>query len=74
MFDDTIRLKLILLGDSGVGKSSILQRYYEDVFDSKIEVTNNAHFLEKEVTINEENVILEYSRTRRISFFNSNFC
>ena len=59
MFDDTIRLKLILLGDSGVGKSSILQRYYEDVFDSKIEVTNNAHFLEKEVTINEENVVLE---------------
>ena len=43
----------------GVGKSSILQRYYEDVFDSKIEVTNNAHFLEKEVTINEENVVLE---------------
>ena len=59
MFDDTIRLKLILLGDSGVGKSSSLQRYYEDVFDSKIEVTNNAHFLEKEVTINEENVVLE---------------
>ena len=59
MFDDKIRLKLILLGDSGVGKSSILQRYYEDVFDSKIEVTNNAHFLEKEVTINEENVVLE---------------
>ena len=59
MFDDTIRLKLILLGDSGVGKSSILQRYYEDVFDSKIEVTNNSHFLEKEVTINEENVVLE---------------
>ena len=59
MFDDTIRLKLILLGDSGVGKSSILQRYYEDIFDSKIEVTNNAHFLEKEVTINEENVVLE---------------
>ena len=59
MFDDTIRLKLILLGDSGVGKSSILQRYYEDVFDSKIEVTNNAHFLEKEGTINEENVVLE---------------
>ena len=59
MFDDKIHLKLILLGDSGVGKSSILQRYYEDVFDSKIEVTNNAHFLEKEVTINEENVVLE---------------
>ena len=59
MFDDKIRLKLILLGDSGVGKSSILQRYYEDVFDSEIEITNNAHFLEKEVTINEENVVLE---------------
>ena len=59
MFDDKIRLKLILLGDSGVGKSSILQRYYEDVFDNQIEVTTNAHFLEKEVTINEEKVVLE---------------
>ena len=59
MFDEKVRLKLILLGDSGVGKSSILQRYYEDAFDSEIEITNNAHFLEKKVTINEENVILE---------------
>ena len=57
--DEKIRLKLILLGDSGVGKSSILQRYYEDIFDETINITVNANFYEKEVTINEEKVILE---------------
>ena len=59
MKDEKFRIKLILLGDSGVGKSSIIQRYYEDIFDKDLKMTENANFLEKEMTINGEELVLE---------------
>ena len=59
MKDEKFRIKLILLGDSSVGKSSIIQRYYEDIFDKDLKTTENANFLEKELTINGEELVLE---------------
>ena len=53
------RIKLILLGDVGVGKSAIIQRYYEDKFDEYRLTTFNANFLEKEVTIKGQKITLE---------------
>ena len=50
---------MILLGDSGVGKTAIIKRYYDDKFEVNSELTYNAHYLEKEVIIDEENVCLE---------------
>ena len=52
-------IKIILLGDSGVGKSSIIKRYMEDKFDSNIAVTFGSNFLEKIITIKDKKVKLE---------------
>ena len=52
-------IKLILLGDMGVGKSSIIQRFSDDIFDQNIELTYNSNYIEKEVTIRGQNIILE---------------
>ena len=52
-------VKLILLGDAGVGKTSIIQRYNEDKFEDNIVTTLSSNFLEKEVNISHQNVILE---------------
>ena len=54
-----MRVKLILLGDIGVGKSSIIQRYNEDIFHEDKESTYNSYFIEKEIKINEQKIILE---------------
>jgi len=35
---DQLKLKIIFLGDPGVGKSSILNRYTQDKFDSNYQV------------------------------------
>ena len=59
MEDDKIRIKLILLGDSRVGKSSIIQRYYENKFDKESKITLDAIYFEKEVTIRGQQIILE---------------
>ena len=52
-------IKIILLGDSGVGKSSIIQRYYKDKFDANLLLSHSGSFIEKEITINEHTVKLE---------------
>ena len=57
--DDKIRIKIILLGDSGVGKSSIIQRYSEDKFEENPISTLSANYFEKEEIVNEQNIILE---------------
>ena len=44
-------LKVILLGDGGVGKSSLMNRYVCDTFDDKCFHTIGVEFLNKEVEI-----------------------
>ena len=43
--------KIVLLGDSGVGKSSIAQRFCFDKFDETHDVTIGGAYLQKLVTI-----------------------
>ena len=57
--DEEKSIKIILLGDSGVGKSSIIQRYYEDKFDENITATFGSNFLEKYVNLKGKQYKLE---------------
>ena len=59
LIEEKNRIKLILLGDVGVGKSAIIQRFYDNTFEENILTTFNASFLEKEVTIKGKKVVLE---------------
>ena len=42
-------LKIILLGESGVGKSSIILRYYKDKFDPHLPSTFGSTFIKKDL-------------------------
>ena len=57
--DSKTNVKLILLGDSGVGKSSIIQRYSEDIFDENLGSTYDSNFVEKKLRIKGHNINLE---------------
>ena len=59
MYENKTHIKVILIGESGVGKSAIIQRYYEDKFKENTFSTHFSNYLEKEVTINDEKYILE---------------
>ena len=48
--------KIILIGNSGVGKSSILQRYMKHVFDENYKITIGVDFLMKSLIINNRGI------------------
>ena len=48
-------VKLVLLGDSGVGKTAIALRYVRDEFDSKVKPTIGASFLPKSTSVEDTN-------------------
>ena len=58
MTDDVQKYKIIFLGDQGVGKSSILNRFSQDKFEQDYQATIGLDFHSKNATINRANVRL----------------
>lgn len=48
-----VLLKVIILGDSGVGKTSLMNQYVNRKFSNQYKATIGADFLTKEVTIDD---------------------
>jgi GTPase SAR1 family protein len=46
-----LAFKVVLIGGSSVGKSSIFQRYMQGQFNNKSQVTMSASFMEKVVPV-----------------------
>lgn len=49
-----IEAKVILLGDSGVGKSSLAQRYCHDQFSDNHDVTIGSAYMQQTVTLEDQ--------------------
>lgn len=54
-----ILLKVIVLGDSGVGKTSLMQQFVNKKFSQQYKATIGADFLTKDVTIDNKTVSLQ---------------
>ena len=52
-------VKVALLGDSGVGKTCIIKRYYEDEFDENSATTAGASYSQKNLNINGKDIQLD---------------
>lgn len=52
-------LKIVLLGDSGVGKTSLMNRYFSKNFSSKYKATIGADFLTKEIVLKNRTITLQ---------------
>ena len=51
-------IKVILIGNSGVGKTSIINRFYLNKFEEKQSITFTANFIVKNINIDGKTVIL----------------
>ncbi|KAL2914584.1 Ras-related protein Rab-7 [Polyrhizophydium stewartii] len=52
-------LKVIILGDSGVGKTSLMNQYVNNKFSTQYKATIGADFLTKEVLVEERSVTMQ---------------
>ena len=57
-------LKVIILGDSGVGKTSLMNQYVNKKFSSQYKATIGADFLTKEVQVDDRLVTMQVSTGR----------
>ena len=62
-------LKLLIIGESGVGKSSLLLRFTDDAFDPEQAATIGVDFKVKTININASKVIV----TVKLLVMNTNF-
>lgn len=54
-------LKIIILGDSGVGKTALMNQYVNKKFSNQYKATIGADFLTKEVMVDNRIVTLQVS-------------
>ena len=47
----------MILGDSGVGKNLIINRFVDDIFDDNISSTFGINFSYKEIIINKKHIL-----------------
>lgn len=56
-----VLLKVIILGDSGVGKTSLMNQYVNKKFSNQYKATIGADFLTKEVMVDDRLVTMQVS-------------
>jgi len=54
-----VLLKVIILGDSGVGKTSLMNQYVNKKFSNQYKATIGADFLTKEVIVDERLITMQ---------------
>jgi small GTP-binding protein len=52
--------KVVLIGESGVGKTSIIQRYINNTFKSQLMSTPGANFVTKNVIMEDDNQSIKF--------------
>ena len=62
-------LKVIILGDSGVGKTSLMNQYVNKKFSNQYKATIGADFLTKEVVVDDRVVTMQVPFSFSISLF-----
>ena len=60
-----VLLKVIILGDSGVGKTSLMNQYVNKKFNAQYKATIGADFLTKEVMVDDRLVTMQARSCRR---------
>ena len=58
-------LKVIILGDSGVGKTSLMNQYVNKKFSNQYKATIGADFLTKEVLVDDRLITMQVGRNWR---------
>ncbi len=51
--------KVVVIGDSGVGKTSLIRQYMDNIFSPQYKATIGSDFLKKEIVMEDRKVTLQ---------------
>ena len=57
--DNATKVKVLMLGESGVGKTSLLVRFVEDKFNNNFLTTLGVEYKQKQIEVNKTQVIVQ---------------
>jgi len=58
--EGALTCKVVLLGESGVGKTSIISRYTSNIFKSQLMSTPGANFVTKNIIVEDQNQSIKF--------------
>ena len=58
--EEVINCKVVVIGESGVGKTSIIQRFKENTFTYSTKVSTGANYYRKEIIFEDENKSINF--------------
>ena len=58
--EGALSCKVVLIGESGVGKTSIISRYISNTFKSQLMATSGANFVGKNLFMEDENQLIKF--------------
>ena len=58
--EGALTCKVVLIGESGVGKTSIITRYITDEFKSQMTATSGASYISKYIILEDENKSIKF--------------
>ena len=58
--EGALACNVVLIGESGVGKTSIISRYTTNTFKSQLAITSGANFVTKNIIMEDENKSIKY--------------
>ena len=58
--EGALTCKVVLIGESGVGKTSIITRYITNEFKSKLMATSGANYITKYIILEDENQSIKF--------------
>ena len=58
--EGALSCKVVLIGESGVGKTSIISRYISNTFKSQLMATSGANYVGKNLFMEDENQLIKF--------------
>ena len=58
--EDAKTIKVVILGESGVGKTSVISRFINDTFDEELVTTTGASYVSKSMKFSDKNQVLNF--------------
>lgn len=71
--ENTHELKIVFIGNSGVGKTTLIQRYIKETFEEQTQPTVGSMFFSKELEVGSRQFKLQVKKKENLKFIDMGY-